>query len=679
MSYNLVEIIGKFKRGADVSIANIQYIQKDINKYKYKKLSRESFDEVLNYQNLYSTLPWCLKEIFKWNTEKIATTQNISGEDKVVQVIKVKNRIEGVWLNKNKSIEICKKNKNNIDLITALFDDFDYSDECLSVLNLLSNDGAAILYVPALEYKKIQRSLSKSDNFYVNAIFGSYDERDSENVTDQEYVLPESYKCLAIIITRIKTDLLYLWLEYSELDRDKYLDEDEDEDEWMANDLSSFFQNNLLLTNSVDIHKEVISANRVVVESKSFNDIEGFYIDTKINQEQGSASKFPEKNLSDICKIIANGPIAIMNFLKCIDDGVVDIDKWNSYIEKENNNKDREKGKESSALFELMTEADNAKNYIPEFSIKRTRQICIIEVYSDDFKPPYFRVLHPHEWSMGEFKFQSTEDNSLNISILILNPEIVTDNYLFTFLKSEIGKLSQKKALVNLDDYFTAWKKIKVLLPDINQQEIISSALDNANNLQHEISTLKDQLITNPEKSGEINKSLKDWLKRLDRLSLDEKILGWIKDGESDVLEFKETLSLDIEKRTKEKYIELSSLKTITGFLNSKGGVLLVGVSDDGACPGVFTEVEKFHKSNFDDFLKYFKNRIKARVGEEYYPYIEYQLVDINESKVLYVNCGKSEKPCYLDGKDFYVRTNPATDKLEGPKLVNYIKNHFGV
>jgi len=46
---------------------------------------------------------------------------------------------------------------------------------------------------------------------------------------------------------------------------------------------------------------------------------------------------------------------------------------------------------------------------------------------------------------------------------------------------------------------------------------------------------------------------------------------------------------------------------------------------------------------------------------------------------VLYVNCGKSEKPCYLDGKDFYVRTNPATDKLEGPKLVNYIKNHFGV
>jgi len=33
--------------------------------------------------------------------------------------------------------------------------------------------------------------------------------------------------------------------------------------------------------------------------------------------------------------------------------------------------------------------------------------------------------------------------------------------------------------------------------------------------------------------------------------------------------------------------------------------------------------------------------------------------------------------PCYLDGVDFYVRTNPATDKLVGPKLVEYVKQRF--
>ena len=41
------------------------------------------------------------------------------------------------------------------------------------------------------------------------------------------------------------------------------------------------------------------------------------------------------------------------------------------------------------------------------------------------------------------------------------------------------------------------------------------------------------------------------------------------------------------------------------------------------------------------------------------------------------VECKKSTKGCFLDKKDFYVRTNPATDKLEGLKLVEYIKNHF--
>jgi len=253
------------------------------------------------------------------------------------------------------------------------------------------------------------------------------------------------------------------------------------------------------------------------------------------------------------------------------------------------------------------------------------------------------------------------------------------------FLESEYGFLSVNKALVHSENYQTAWQEIEIPVPDIAEQKVVASAINSVSNLDCELNALKGQLIKNPSKAVEIDTNLKEWLVRLDKLSLDEKILSWIRDGESDIIEFKETLSLDIEKQSKrkEKYMEHACLKTISGFLNSKGGVLLVGVSDDGSYPGIFTEVDKFHKdketdkANFDNFLLHFKNLIKRSIGEEYYPYIEYQLVNIHESKVLYVNCKKSEKPCYLDGKDFYVRTNPATDKLEGPKLVSYIQNHF--
>ena len=78
-----------------------------------------------------------------------------------------------------------------------------------------------------------------------------------------------------------------------------------------------------------------------------------------------------------------------------------------------------------------------------------------------------------------------------------------------------------------------------------------------------------------------------------------------------------------------------------------------------------------------DKFLLHLKNLLKNRIGEQFYPYIDYILTDIDEKHLLVVKCKPSQIPCFLDEKDFYVRTNPATDKLEGLKLVQYIHQHF--
>lgn len=71
------------------------------------------------------------------------------------------------------------------------------------------------------------------------------------------------------------------------------------------------------------------------------------------------------------------------------------------------------------------------------------------------------------------------------------------------------------------------------------------------------------------------------------------------------------------------------------------------------------------------------RNQLKQRIGEQYYPFINQRLVTASGSTLFMIECGEAPSPCYLDGKDFYVRTNPATDKLEGPKLVEYVQNHF--
>jgi len=146
--------------------------------------------------------------------------------------------------------------------------------------------------------------------------------------------------------------------------------------------------------------------------------------------------------------------------------------------------------------------------------------------------------------------------------------------------------------------------------------------------------------------------------------------------NESKTLEFKETLSFDVKKNTKEKYIEEACLKTIAGFLNADGGTLLVGVTDDNRAVGVDVEITSLHKGSRDKFLLHLKNVIKENIGEVFYPFIKSALVTVDGKTILRIDCKEGNSPCFI-GDDFYVRTNPATDKLAGPKLIQYISVRF--
>ncbi|MDA9194263.1 ATP-binding protein [Alphaproteobacteria bacterium] len=155
-----------------------------------------------------------------------------------------------------------------------------------------------------------------------------------------------------------------------------------------------------------------------------------------------------------------------------------------------------------------------------------------------------------------------------------------------------------------------------------------------------------------------------------------EKLEFCITTGETKTIEFKQSLSLDTIKKTKEKYIEDAVLKTICAFMNSDGGTLLVGVADDGSPTGVADEIQKFHKSN-DKFLLHFKNLVSNKIGAEIYPLLEYELREFRGAQLLMVSCQKSSKEVFMNGAEFYVRTNPATDRLEGKKLLDYCKTRF--
>jgi predicted HTH transcriptional regulator len=207
---------------------------------------------------------------------------------------------------------------------------------------------------------------------------------------------------------------------------------------------------------------------------------------------------------------------------------------------------------------------------------------------------------------------------------------------------------------------------------------------------QHKLRELKDvienfnrEIALNPTSSASIQGQLSRMLEAIAVLTDADKVRAIIREGESKRIEFKESLSLDVKKQKEESYdvkkepkIEQSSLKTIVAFLNTEGGTLLIGVSDDCQVCGVDGEIEKFHKTT-DKFLLHFKNLLQSKIGEQFYPFIDNRLVKVDDVNVLLVECKASQTPCFLEGKNFYVRTNPATDQLEGHKLVEYVKHHF--
>ena len=264
--------------------------------------------------------------------------------------------------------------------------------------------------------------------------------------------------------------------------------------------------------------------------------------------------------------------------------------------------------------------------------------------------------------------------------IQVVLSEVAKSQYVAAFFRSDLGLLVLRSLMSG--SFIRKIKKsdlsqAKIAVPSSSEQAEIVRSHSQLQALTAAIASFQRELALNPRSASAIRGQLDSMLETIDALTDADRVMSLARKGESTTVEFKESFSLDVRKDSKEKYIELSALKTIVAFLNTNGGVLLVGVTDSGDMPGIRYEVEKFYKSIDDAFLLHFKNQLKQRIGEQNYPFINHRLVDLGDANVLMVDCKPATSPCYLDGKEFYVRTNPATDKLEGPKLVEYVQNHF--
>jgi predicted HTH transcriptional regulator len=132
-----------------------------------------------------------------------------------------------------------------------------------------------------------------------------------------------------------------------------------------------------------------------------------------------------------------------------------------------------------------------------------------------------------------------------------------------------------------------------------------------------------------------------------------------------------------MDSRQKDSKIEFTALRAMASLLNSNGGKLIIGVSDDGQALGL--DIDGF--DNEDKMSIHLNNLIHERVGSNHSAHIRVRFEDYDGARIMVVACSRARLPVFLKdngGEKFFIRNGTATRELNGSQQVEYIRSRFG-
>nr|WP_315218408.1 ATP-binding protein [uncultured Flavobacterium sp.] len=156
-----------------------------------------------------------------------------------------------------------------------------------------------------------------------------------------------------------------------------------------------------------------------------------------------------------------------------------------------------------------------------------------------------------------------------------------------------------------------------------------------------------------------------------------------IENGEGEVVEFKPSLSYHFSLRTWQGKYEVNYIiaKAICAFLNSKGGMLFIGVKDNGEVQGLDYDFNLSKKENKIDYFKLDFDRVLENfIGPTVIPIVNIELTEINGKQLCVVKIEPSNEPVFLKAqenqKEFWVRANASNRQINDiDKILSYWAN----
>jgi len=269
--------------------------------------------------------------------------------------------------------------------------------------------------------------------------------------------------------------------------------------------------------------------------------------------------------------------------------------------------------------------------------------------------------------------------------------EVIRGEYVAIFLQSQLGGSLYK--IYSSDGIFGHYtlsennlRNLSIFIPPLDIQDQIIRAHNKIVDLQDSINTFSDNLSLNPNQfiSESIGK-IDDMLDQVGKLNATDKIRQIIERGECVDVEFKQTFGLETNSKNPKYGKSNDALKErifeqISAFLNSYGGVLLIGVHDDQHITGMAKELRVLYGKSHDKFKLRFHEEISKYLGKEFTSpdYITYGFVPIDNYEVFKINCKRSTIPCRFGKEErLIVQEDPRIKTLKGEAEMRYISKHF--
>lgn len=150
--------------------------------------------------------------------------------------------------------------------------------------------------------------------------------------------------------------------------------------------------------------------------------------------------------------------------------------------------------------------------------------------------------------------------------------------------------------------------------------------------------------------------------------------------GENEGVEFKASLRWDYKEGRVNKELECVIARTIAGFMNAKGGTLLIGVTDEKTVIGLEKDYETLKKKNSDGFIIHLTQILNNSLGKENSAFASLKIIKFKSEDVCRIDVVPADKPVYVacnNQQEFFIRASATTQPMQIKEAHEYIKMHW--